>query len=263
MSNATPFVLGLGGGAALWYATKRKTAPSPTPQTSASKGQKTASAPRNCAVHVERAGITIDGNCVDLTEAVRRCAAADTSSITVEPSAAASTCAALATALEAANIPVQRNARRRNTSAPQTRERFSTFTLVVFPEGVWGSTKRVRYFQANPPTTWEDARDRLAAAKLLDRNALSPNGASAWRLVTDPARFRTDRAEPLPGVTRRDAARSTKRYALEGRRVLRDGEAILYLERVDLGNQRYATSPHEADRIAERIVSLLNQHGAR
>lgn len=265
MSNATPFVLGLGGGAALWYATKRKTTPSSLPPTSASKHsqtQKTANTPRNCAVHVERAGITIDGARVELPEAVRRCAAADTTTITVEPSASASTCAALATALECANIPVQRNARRRNASKQPGREVSSTFTLVVFPEGVWGSTKRVRYFKANPPTTWEDARDRLAAAKILDRNALSPNGAGAWRLVTDPARFRTDRAEPLPGVTHRDAAK-TKRYSLEGRTIFRDGEAIARLDRLDLGDQRYALSPHETDRLAERLVRLLNQHGAR
>lgn len=266
MSNATPFVLGLGGGAALWYATKRKTALPPTLPTSASKSpqpQKPATARRNCAVHVERAGITIDGARVDLPEAVRRCAVADTTTITVEPSASASTCAALATALESANIPVQRNARRRNASEQPGREVSSTFTLVVFPEGVWGSTKRVRYFKANPPTTWEDARDRLAAAKILDRNALSPNGAGAWRLVTDPARFRTDRVEPLPEATRRGAANTKKRYALEGRTILRDGEAIARLDRVDLGDQRYALSPHETDRLAERLVRLLNQHGAR
>lgn len=138
----------------------------------------------------------------------------------------------------------------------------STFTFVVYPEGIWGTTKRVRYFKAAPPTTWEDARDRLIAAKLLDRNALSPNGAGAWRLVTDPARFRADRAEPLPG-SHRDSGRTKKRYSLEGRRILRDGEAIASIDRVDLGDQRYALSPHETDRLAERLVQLLNRHGAR
>ena len=59
MSNATPFVLGLGGGAALWYATKRKSSLSPTPTTS--RPQTPAATPRNCAVHVEPDGITIDG----------------------------------------------------------------------------------------------------------------------------------------------------------------------------------------------------------
>jgi hypothetical protein len=83
--------------------------------------------------------------------------------------------------------------------------------------------------------------------------------------VTHPVRFRADHAEPLPGSAGRprDAARRAKRFSREGRTILRDGEAILYLERVDLGDQRYATSPHEADRIVERIVSLLNKHGAR
>jgi hypothetical protein len=171
-------------------------------------------------------------------------------------------CAALMTALETANVPV-RNARRRNAGTPQKRQLSSTFTLVVYPKGIWGTTKRVRYFKATPPTTWEDARDRLVAAKLLDRNALSPNGAGAWRLVTDPARFRADRAEPLPDGPHRDAARQTKRYSLEGRTILRDGERIAHLERVDLGDQRYALSPHETDRLAQRLVQLLNRHGAR
>ena len=271
MSTTSTFALGLGGGAALWYLTKNKHrrpiagAPAATSAPAAIGSIATpARAPRNCAVHVEAAGITVDGTRAELGDAVRRCAAAGGADVTVAPNASASTCAALVAALDSANVPV-RNARRRNAAMPQNRELSSTFTLVVYPEGIWGTTKRVRYFKATPPTTWRDARDRLVAAKLLDRGALSPNGAGAWRLVTDPARFRVDRAEPLPGGAGRprDAAGRTKRFTREGRTILRDGDAILYLERVELGDQRYATSPHEADRIVERIVSLLNEHGAR
>lgn len=270
MSTTSTFALGLGGGAALWYLTKNKkardviSAPAATPAPAATSAAPPARAPRNCAIHIEPEGITVDGTRAELGDAVRRCAAAGGADVTVAPNASASTCAAFVTALDNANIPV-RNARRRNAGTAQSGDLSSIFTLVVFPEGIWGTRKRVRYFNATPPTTWEDARDRLAAAKLLDRDALSPNGAGAWRLVIDPARFRADRAEPLPGKAGRprDAARRTKRFTREGRTILRDGEAILYLDRVDLGDQRYATSPHEADRLVERIVTLLNQHGAR
>lgn len=272
MSNTTPFMLGLGSGAALWYATRSKHKPvalsAPRAPGTSSPSTKPAAVPRNCAVRIDHAGTSVDGARVNLTEAVRRCLAMGGASITVEPSASASTCAALATALEDANVPVERNARRRTAGATHERELSSTFTLVVFPEGVWGTTKRVRYFKASPPTTWEDARDRLAAAKVLDRNAHSPNLAGAWRLISDPARFRADRAEPLPGGPlpgggHRDAARGRKRYTREGRTILRDGEAIVYIDRVDLGDQRYALSPHETDRLAERFVRLLNKHGVR
>ena len=194
MSTTSTFLLGLGGGAALWYLTKNKQ--SRAPGTSAATATP-AGTPRNCAVHIQPAGITVDGQRTELGEAVRRCATADGANVTVAPNAPASTCATFVAALDTANVPV-RNARRRKPTR-QSGELSSTFTLVVFPEGVWGTKKRVRYFKAATPTTWEDARDRLAAAKFLDRNALSPNLAGAWRLVTDPARFREDRAESLPG----------------------------------------------------------------
>jgi hypothetical protein len=196
MSTTSTFLLGLGGGAALWYLTRNKPsrAPARTP----------GSAPRNCAVHIEPRGITVDGQRTELGDAVRRCATVGGANVTVAPNAPASTCAAFVAALDAADVPV-RNARRRKPTR-QSGELSSTFTLVVFPEGIWGTKKRVRYFKASTPTTWEDARDRLAAAKFLDRNALSPNLAGAWRLVTDPARFREDRAESLPGKPGRPRA---------------------------------------------------------
>src|SRR5262249_45359182 len=59
-----------------------------------------------------------------------------------------------------------------------------------------------------------------------------------------------------PGRARRQARRT--RYAREGRTVLRDGVAVVRLERVDLGEQRFAITPHEADVLAQRILDLLN-----
>lgn len=135
-------------------------------------------------------------------------------------------------------------------------ETSSTFTLMVYPQGDRGP-KRVRWFYADAPTTWDDARDRLAAARLIDLRDRSPHLASAWKLVTDPRVFDAERAKPLPGGTR-DAARSA-RYSLEGRTILRDGEAILHLDRVDLGDERYAITPHAADVLAQQIVDLLNR----
>ena len=146
-------------------------------------------------------------------------------------------------------LPNQRNA-----------EISSTFTLSVYPQGDRGP-KRVRWFYADPPTTWDDARDRLAAARLIDLRARSPHLAGAWKLVTDPRVFDAERAKPLPSGTR-DAARSA-RYSLEGRTILRDGEAILHLERVDLGDERYAITPHAADVLAQQIVDLLNGRRSR
>lgn len=52
-----------------------------------------------------------------------------------------------------------------------------------------------------------------------------------------------------------------RRYSRQGRTILRDGEPVLYLDRVDLGDQRFATTPHEADRLAQRVVDLLNGSG--
>ena len=66
-------------------------------------------------------------------------------------------------------------------------------------------------------------------------------------------------------AARRNARRSrgrrqaAPRYALEGgRTILRDGEAIATLQRVDLGDERYVLSPHETDLLARQIVDLLN-----
>ncbi len=64
-----------------------------------------------------------------------------------------------------------------------------------------------------------------------------------------------------PGTGRRGAARV--RYRREGRTILRDGDAVLRLERVDLGDQRFAITPHEADVLSQHIVELLNRSPSR
>ena len=58
---------------------------------------------------------------------------------------------------------------------------------------------------------------------------------------------------------RRRQARS--RYSREGRTILRDGQRVLQLERVDLGDQRFGLTPHEADVLTQRVVDLLNGSG--
>jgi hypothetical protein len=60
------------------------------------------------------------------------------------------------------------------------------------------------------------------------------------------------------GIAPRNARSRSQRYALEGRTILKDGQAIARLDRVDLGNERYAISPHETDVLAARVVGLLN-----
>jgi hypothetical protein len=57
---------------------------------------------------------------------------------------------------------------------------------------------RTRFYEANPPTTWDDARRRLTAAGLLDERILLP---TEWSLVADPPspiRVPANRLRPLP-----------------------------------------------------------------
>jgi hypothetical protein len=70
---------------------------------------------------------------------------------------------------------------------------------------------------------------------------------------------------PIAHAARRNARRprgrrqAAPRYALEGgRTILRDDQPIVTLQRIDLGNERYALSPHETDGLARQIVDLLN-----
>jgi hypothetical protein len=57
--------------------------------------------------------------------------------------------------------------------------------------------------------------------------------------------------------------RAARRYTRKGRTIFRDGVAVIDVVRVDLGDQRYAISPHETDVLTEQIVKLLNRHRAR
>lgn len=161
-----------------------------------------------------------------------------------------------ATSMTTTALPAPRNAPSANTS--------DVFTLAIYPNGIKGPGKRVRWFRAESPITWETARDRLATARILDPRMTGPSMAGYWRLTAEPRVFDRDRAEPLPDAPRpRGAARTTPRFTREGRTILRDGVAILYVDRVDLGDQRFAISPHHADVMTERMVRLLNRKGAR
>ncbi len=332
MSNTTPFALGLVGGLAAWQLTR----PSSTKtDASASVG----------LIQLDATGITVDGARVDVAEAVRRVQKLGRTVVSVATDAPASTYADLMTALRAANVATQVRPAKvvARNAGPETKDFFTlvtythgikdkptlryfradspiawteardrlaaaglvdialagrtreqggwmlsidpkdfrahraeplpggarnsfistTFTLAVYPEGV-GGPKRVRWFKASCPTLWDAARDRLAEAGILDFNANKPMDPGYWILVTSPEAFKEDRAEPLPGPKRpRGATRAAQRFTLEGRTILRDGEAILYVDRVDLGDQRYAISPHHADVLTQRMVRLLNRHGAR
>ena len=74
----------------------------------------------------------------------------------------------------------------------------SHFTLAIYTRGVNGPAK-VRWFHTNEPITWEEARDRLVAAGVIDRSLFrrtrEPGG---WVMTVDPVVYRTERAEPLP-----------------------------------------------------------------
>jgi hypothetical protein len=332
MSNTTPFALGLVGGLAAWQLTR----PSSTKaDASASVG----------LIQLDATGITVDGARVDVAEAVRRVRKLGRTVASVATDAPASTYADLMSALRAANVAAQVRPAKvvARNAGPNTKDFFTlvtythgikdkptlryfraespiawteardrlaaaglldialagrtreqggwmlsidpkdfrahraeplpggtrnsfistTFTLAVYPEGV-GGPKKVRWFKASRPTLWDAARDRLAEAGILDFNANKPMDPGYWILVTSPEAFKEDRAEPLPGPKRpRGATRAAQRFTLEGRTILRDGEAILYVDRVDLGDQRYAISPHHADVLTQRMVRLLNRHGAR
>ncbi len=120
----------------------------------------------------------------------------------------------------------------------------------------------MRYFLASGPTCWDDAHERLAAAGLLDDNATKTTDPGYWILVSAPHAFKEHLAASLPPRRKpRDVAR-TGRYVLDGgHTIVRDGEALVRLERVALGNERYVLSPHETDQLGARIVRLLNRRG--
>jgi hypothetical protein len=76
---------------------------------------------------------------------------------------------------------------------------YRAFTLLTYAEGRKAGP-RPRWFLADPPTTWADARDRLGAAGILDQTLAGRTSAlGVWMLSVDPASFREELAEPLPG----------------------------------------------------------------
>lgn len=251
-SSALTIAVGAGGGLAAWYLLRERKSSSDIQGTSADANA-SAPTPRSCALRLDQDGLVADGVRVGVPTAIKQCKAAGRADMTVLAGAPVATYSELMVGLHRAGIPTYTH---RNARAPRRNvQRHSTFTLVVYPQGDRGP-KRIRWFRADSPTTWDDARDRLAAAHLIDLGAKSPHLAGAWRLVTDPRAFDESRAMLLPGGTR-DAARSI-RYTLDGRTIHRDGEAVFHLQRVDLGDERYAISPHAADVLAQKIVDLLN-----
>ncbi len=85
-------------------------------------------------------------------------------------------------------------ARRRRRGAKATQH--TIFVFRTYPEGMWGPVV-TRWYRADPPTTWDEAKRRLIAAGLLDVRILRP---SEWKLVADPPfRIQEDRVRPLPG----------------------------------------------------------------
>ena len=332
MSNATPLMLGLAGGLALWHF-----APSaPSALRNASGGP--------CVVQLDSTRLSIDGETVEVDEVVRRAQVVGLALVTVAPDAPASIYAALMTGLRAAGVPAHARTLVASTRNANT-ETFSAFTLVTYPEGIGGSRK-TSWFRADAPMTWQAARDQLAAANIIDPTAIAPGQAGYWKLVTDarvfmPMRaqplpgtarnsyisttftlvvypegvggpkttrwftashptmwdaardrlaaaglldlnankatdpnywiltsaaqsFREDKAEPLPAAKRTRDARRAGGYVLDGGRVIvREGQPLVRLERVDLGDDRYALSPYETDELAAKVVRLLNRRGAR
>jgi hypothetical protein len=75
----------------------------------------------------------------------------------------------------------------------------SHFTLAIYAHGDQGPAK-VHWFRADEPITWEEARDRLVAARVIDRSLFrrthEPGG---WVMTVEPAVYRADHADPLPG----------------------------------------------------------------
>ncbi len=85
-------------------------------------------------------------------------------------------------------------------------------------------------------------------------------GYALWRLTNSAP------APTSPALSARNAtpSRPARRYALDGgRTILRDGQAIVRIERVDLGDARYVLPPTETDELGRRLVRLLNQAGGR
>ncbi len=113
------------------------------------------------------------------------------------------------------------------------------------------------------------ANDALTTGALLLGGGLAGYAVGHWLDRRDdepspPAGARpVDKSVPSPSPGDPRNARGSRRWSREGRTLLRDGVATFQIVRVDLGDQRYAMSPHETDVLAEQIVRLLNGRNAR
>ena len=83
--------------------------------------------------------------------------------------------------------------------AARNENTYRAFTLATYTQG-FKAGPRLRWFLAEPPTTWADARDRLGAAGILDRTlAGQTRTPGGWMLSVESAHFRDELAKPLPG----------------------------------------------------------------
>lgn len=76
---------------------------------------------------------------------------------------------------------------------------YHQFTLRTYPAGHHGQATQ-RWFHADTPTTWTDARDRLIAAGIAAPDLGGrTHEHGGWMISVDTADYRADGAEPLPG----------------------------------------------------------------
>ena len=124
MSNTTPLMFGLAGSTSRSW----RLAPSPRPALrNAGMG--------TCVIQVEPSGVVVEGEVVEIDEAVRRAQLVGFAVVSVTPDAPASLYAALLNGLRIASV-----ATHTRTTGSTTRngnaETFSAFTLVIYPEGI-------------------------------------------------------------------------------------------------------------------------------
>jgi hypothetical protein len=84
----------------------------------------------------------------------------------------------------------------RNAAPGSSPALHGVFVLRTYPEGASGAAI-TRWYRADPPTTWADARRRLHDAGVIDVRVMLPTD---WKLVADPPfRVPAERVRPLPG----------------------------------------------------------------
>jgi hypothetical protein len=112
------------------------------------------------------------------------------------------------------------------------------------------------------------ANDALTTGVLILGGGLAGYALGQWLERRDDEPAPRAEAPPLdepissPTQVEQRNARGARRWSREGRTLLRDGVAAFQIVRVDLGDQRYAITPHETDVLAEQLVRLLNGRNA-